>query len=115
MSADILARAAKLLRGQAIGAESGPWTTSPSKHVPGRYVHVDAPNGPQVCSAATTAWNNADYIAMMHPGVAFALADWLDLMAWQHVTFGQNMSDFLLDHSNRALAVARLILGEATS
>lgn len=105
MSADELRRAAKLLRGQALGTEFGPWTTSPSKYVPGRYVHVDAPNGAQICSAATTAWNNADYIAMMHPGVGFALADWLECQA-------NTTCDCGVDES--ALTVARLILGGAS-
>ena len=50
---------------------------------------------------------DADYIAMMHPGVGLALADWLDVEAGYQWTTSKRRSD-------AALAVARLINGSAS-
>ena len=132
MSADTLRRAAALLRERADAATPGPWSAADeyglipeadpawciSQMRPG-YQSMSPTEGyvgdvAEVWCERKDACPDADYIATMHPGVGLALADWLDLMAWQHETFGQNMSGFLLDHSKRAEDVARLILG-ATS
>ena len=87
-----------------MAAKPGPWTTSPSKYVPGRYVHVDAPNGPQVASAALTSAEDADYIATVDPAFGVAVADWLDLCASTDSRPPRVWK--------AAVAVARLILGE---
>lgn len=106
MSAAILRRAASVLRERAANATSGPWAPMRSGAVAGTMqgskimetvAHTfPGGNGPK---------HNAHYIALMHPGVGLALADWLDFEAkW-------------LDGRPRyteglAIAVARAVLGE---
>ena len=114
MSADILRRAAALLREKSEKATPGPWLHErnlgrlPANTVlgPVRGVGRDLP------VTLDALGRDAAFIATMHPGVGLALADWLD---W---TFDQghsgDMDDNGCDECRPALAVARLILGESS-
>src|SRR5574337_1643963 len=113
MSAELLRRAATILRERAATVDPGPWERGDNVH--GVVVRAGSnwPTGDDDAVTGTDGYAIAGWVAMMHPGVGLALADWLGFMAWQHETFGPNMSGYLLDHSHRALTVARLIVGEA--
>lgn len=98
MSANRLRTAARVLRHHANAATPGPWGVGNDTTVaqnmeqvaPGRCRYtqkVAAPNpwdyedAPDDEHAEERARFDADYIATMHPGVALALADWLDAAA----------------------------------
>jgi hypothetical protein len=53
-------------------------------------------------------WGDRAYIATMHPGVALALADWLDHLA----PYVEHGGIYGSDGVECALAAARAILGE---
>lgn len=119
MSADVLTRAAAVLRERAKVATPGPWGVVNGTTVAqnarqvepgrGRYTQkIAEPNpwdyddAPDDDYAQERAEFDAVYIAMMHPLVTLALADWLDREADEN-------GDFLnLDHPAHRLA--RLIL-----
>lgn len=106
--ADQLTAAAKLLREHATAdyVTSGPWIV----HEAFGFLRVDNDRSKTreawtVKTGADLAEENrhtAEYIALMHPGVGLALADWLDSAAQDAELIGP-------DH--RALAVARQLLG----
>lgn len=73
MSAEDLRAAARLLRERAREATVGPWTPADDG-----LVWAEPPGDP-VCGAEQQ--DDADYIALMHPPVALALARALDAMA----------------------------------
>lgn len=115
--AEVMRRAASLLRESAKGASAPPW------HVSGldgtvRYAHWGL-----VASAHRGA--DAAWIAAMHPGVGGALAGWLEKEAEQAATAVSGTQDGWLcgrcwldvkpggcGHWDGALSVARAILGE---
>jgi len=110
--AETLRNAAKLLRERAEMATPGPWrqmclgsegclvlraTGTPRERGRGRVARFG-----QKDWKADHA--DAEYVAAMHPGVALAVADWLDAEA----AFAEHeVADLALE----ALAVARAILG----
>lgn len=95
MSADLLRRAATRLRESALAATPGPWAYDPAKqwHAdhdfdmltnPQEYVSYGGPS-PFTGAIATTgpanhaqSMRDAEFIALVHPPVALALADLLD-------------------------------------
>lgn len=113
----ILRRAAKLLRERAGNATPGPWTSSrtdagarysalvaPTKHPDRRGACWDydpAYGGCLVGESLVEA--DREYIALMHPPVALALADWLDDEAVRGLGRPDNLA---------AYAVARAVLRE---
>lgn len=124
MTADTLRRAASLMRERADGASPGPWAHIDEAPcgTPIAYSHVKAGDWLVAdCGTADdmAAWN-APHIASWHPGVALAVADWLDREA-----DGQDLVDSVervsveidgeveVVHSTypEALAVARAYLG----
>ena len=125
MSAELLRKAATILRERAEAATPGPWGCTSERRP--RYIKTASPIvvdeadwGPdvgdqfQVVTASDSrAWRYADvaYIATMHPGVGLALADWLDLAA-RHAQLRED--DGAPPHAahTRALTLARLIVGE---
>jgi hypothetical protein len=86
--ADLLRRAAKTLRLKANAATAGPWraalATSPRSSGTSA-IYAYNPRREVVGSTPKLGgiWkpSDADYIATMHPGVALALADWLETVA----------------------------------
>ena len=115
---DELRRAAKLLRERAGNATPGPWTSSrtdagarysalvaPTKHPDRRgacWDYDSAYGGCLVGESLVAA--DREYIALMHPPVALALADWLDDEAARGLGRPDNVA---------AYAVARAVLREA--
>ncbi len=102
-NADLLRRAAALMRERAQDATPGPWqvdTTDGADYVfdvaTGGFCFVPDNN----CQRPVA---NAAYIASWHPVVARAVADWLDFIAVS--------SDFGMEPPIKALRVARAYLG----
>lgn len=120
MSAQRLRDAAKVLRERAKAAKPGPWVAAdehgdlgpdafPAWCVcqmrPG-HEHMSPTEGyvtdvAQTFSDSQAVDHDATFIATMHPGVALALADWLDYTAERVI--GETL--------RRATTVADLILG----
>ena len=143
MSAEILRRAASLMRERAEAADAGPWTQD--SQVRGDTVIFNAEGEwvTNVTSGRTYAENivtfdhevaNGEHIASWHPAVALAVADWLateaaewevNFLATQAPSRGIDQPPALhygdpegaaknADyHARRALAVARAYLGGA--
>lgn len=108
MSADRLREAARVLRERAEAATDGEWQAMGSTRVP---VHLRAiahdGEGRRITRFVITEMDrhqDATFVATMHPGVAPALADWLDDEA-EWVEADENYMH------DRALAVANKILG----
>lgn len=110
---DTLRRAAALLRERAGKATDGPWTTQWYEH----YVHIYAPNRilsercpyPYTDAEDEHGWD-ADYMALMHPPVALALADWLDAEAdYLGRAYGDRDYSMVMPDT---LALARAVLRE---
>lgn len=126
-AAETLRRAADIMRDRALGAERGPWYWEALGEK--RYPQRVSSEGRCVIVAECFISPEhrpfeAEHIAAWHPGVALALADWLDLIC----EFVANMPDLDRDHIDyepcddyacqikyAALAVARIYLGEATT
>lgn len=76
--ASVLRRAAERMRADAKAAESpGPWLAVTDEQALTKIVTADVPEWIVARSMAKAA----PHIAGMHPGVAEALADWLDSLA----------------------------------
>lgn len=108
MSADVLRRAAALMRERAGAATPGPWTYEPAgesecgePNCCYEYWH-DRVWGDGVVQAEIDDAGNAQHIASWHPVVALAVADWLD-SEFSH-PFGPTAE---------AIDVARAYLGES--
>jgi hypothetical protein len=123
MSADTLKRAAAKLREHVEAATPGPWAAeNVYRLLPGcrcLSCDEDEPYGKAIHeidavgedASPTLKPGDADYIVLMHPPVALALADWLERYA-QIWTTDQH-SEYYAD-APQALVVARAILREAT-
>ena len=101
MSADLLRRAATVLRERAGRATAGPWAITFGT-VRGDEQYPIAPMSRR---------SDSEFIATMDPIVGLALADWLDRAAW-----AEDMSGYKpqVPHKDHALTVARAVLGEAS-
>ena len=126
MSAELLRRAATILRERAEAATPGPW-----KQTDGFRSHDDdrayvVPTGREVhyvCAGGVLGVDeDAPYIATMHPGVGLAIAKWLEDVAagwmWDADPDDIQTPDgwpLTLDESmdSHALTVALLIVGES--
>lgn len=80
MSGDLLRRAAERLRAGANGATDGPWVADVTE------IYSQFHGGPWVGETLqiddhVQGATNAEYIALMGPPVALAVADWLDFTA----------------------------------
>lgn len=102
MSAERLARAAQELRERAEAANEGPWSVDrgwgEGYSVWAQGFNLGGGHGDLVKS-------DAAYIALMHPGLGLALADWLDNVSEQHARW---YDDGL---TRDALRVADVVLG----
>jgi len=107
--ADTLRSAARLMRGRAHAAEGPPWVIHPAEHRPHGYDVV----ADRLVVAEVPCPACVQHVASWHPGVALAVADWLDEEADDAATTHQSID---LEHVYRsALAVARGYLGEVMS
>lgn len=107
MTAEMLRRAASLMRERAEGATSGGprWETGPDEmHGPSHAIVYPADSDSAVAFAAS---DNAEHIASWHPAVALAVADWLDACA----LVCEVKADAVKHH---ALTIARAYLGESS-
>lgn len=108
MSAEILRKAAALMRERASAATDGPWASSIVDSLP---IVFDARAIPEpVVYDQELRPGNAEHIASWHPAAALAVADWLDSQAdlWGHP--GYIDSVFAI---HPATTVARTYLGES--
>lgn len=111
MSAELLRRTAKKLREHADAASASPWEAHPDGLVWAERI------GDPV--SGSTEVEDANYIALMQPVVALALADWLDAAA---VVVDANYGDEVdllaeIDDdqtAQHAVIVARAILRESS-
>ncbi|WP_329390140.1 hypothetical protein [Streptomyces sp. NBC_01716] len=104
--ADELRTAAALLRARATTATPSPWTQTGIGDF-GWYI-----DGPGIETADSDQGRaDADYIALMHPGVGAALADWLDRMADANEAANDWTFGLIATLNLEALAVARQING----
>lgn len=76
MSAEYLRETARMMRGRAQDATSGPWSRAGVEGM-GFAVH----RGEHDTVALHASGPDARHIAAWHPGVALAVADWLDVTA----------------------------------
>lgn len=118
MSAELLRRAAKVLRDVADLKRTDPWLhdeDAPMPYLGSVYFDGD----PQYAVVANVMWPGAEaYIALMHPPVALALAELLDQHAaviteWAEAYAGQERAGDLTETDMAALDLARVILREA--
>ena len=118
MSADLLRRAAALMRERAEAATPGPWVVYSDATVRAwaddDYRDVAYPD--------TAPQQNGDHISSWHPLVALAVADALDTAGadlWAHGPLccpdgcSECDDDLWAPHVRRALAIARAYVGEA--
>jgi len=118
--ADLLREAAERLRAKANEAQhKRPWcpeyTWAAVRHVQ-RNVEVECADHGDDPDAECFSFDMYDghYVAMMHPPVALALADWLDL-AEQALRPWEAAGHELTRTDERAVAVARAVLREGES
>ena len=130
MSADRLREAAAVLRERAEAATPGPWEADGgeiSQHWSRPEPWQPVASGEVACMAYCYGGSargidrdeDAAYIAMMHPPVALALADWLDVAGADEWAHGPHCltpcydcdDDPRAPHIRSALAVADAILG----
>lgn len=128
MSADLLRRAAKVLREHAENATPGPWIaaeqTSDGQNFVGTVVKGTGPAVSIEVGSHDGNWTldldrqtaDATYLALMHPPVALALAHWLDAEAESASRFelDTGLSGAVVLEATGAVRVARAILREAS-
>lgn len=119
--ADELRAAAETLRGLAADATPGPWRQHDT-HL-GQYGHTATVLSGEGTTTELRAWlptmsqeswdetrnvwNDAAYIAAMHPLVGLTLADWLE--SWTGIELREDAA--MPEDARHALAVARALLG----
>jgi len=114
VSADLLRRAATGLRESALAATPGPWKVVyfGDRGYPQRVVDDSATLIAQTYEGRDTSdpvrlpAGSPEYIALVHPPVALALADWLDLVECWYPAAPHS------DEAEHAVAVARAVLRE---
>lgn len=114
MSAEVLRRAASLMRERAKAATSGPWEFRPRRGFesvrdnPATIGFVDTAGYFVMLREGTWATEgDMGYLASWHPAVALAVADWLESV----VDDGNADFDLINSEGWSALAVARAYLG----
>jgi hypothetical protein len=128
MSAEVLRRAASLMRERAEAATPPPWHVDYRQHVyaalAAPQVRYDAPSNNYTTAVAPMVWDrNAEHIASWHPAVALAVADWLDdtadrldddLATYRPDRTRYDSTEAWVERNYRQpLAVARAYLGES--
>jgi len=123
--AEELRAAAELIRDRAEAATPGPWhafSHSQDWYVGSSFGQVttgvhDEPGSDELVLIERDH-ADAEHIAGMHPGVALAVADWLDAEAAEYDELDASTQAFLAgDHGgdpDRAIVVARAYLSSST-
>lgn len=123
MSAELLREAAALMRERAKAATPGPWSEVREGESLG-CLAVVAGSDDELDVAPAVIPTNAAHIASWHPGVALAVADWLDreadgmdLIAATTRVAIEIGGELTMQHSTHeeALTVARAYLGRGES
>ena len=104
-------RAAELMRRRAHDATPGPWEMHADQAARWSVRQVHEYEHRPLADEFDPG--DAKHIASWHPGVALAVADWLDHEAETATTIGTNYVDVEVAFGN-ALAVARAYLGGAS-
>lgn len=113
MSAEVLRKAARLMRQRAEIAKPGPWsylcsTGAGTGEAVVTYASHDLESSLTVeCGPDGGAEFDCEHFASWHPAVAIAVADWLD----QHADYAQSLGR---EPGPRPLAVATTYLGGAS-
>jgi hypothetical protein len=116
VSADLLRRAAARVREVAEGHYPSPWEAFGTGVAHGDHWHVAHDSEAIVSISSQDGINEdqrqplAEHIALWHPAVALAVADWLDSTARE--LYADMAEDEGPPDLRRAVALARLILGE---
>ncbi|MFD6656865.1 hypothetical protein ACFWEB_17195 [Streptomyces parvus] len=108
--ADQLHAAAELLREASSDATEGPWTADHPAERWGEMKDALLVGRGKTLTTLNSEYNghlNADYIALMHPGVGLAVARWLE--SWCGVDLSEHGP--MPEDAQHALAVARQLLG----
>lgn len=116
MSADVLRRAAAVLREHAEAATDGSWVEEYSGETGPIVLAGDSHHAREWLARTQllgAVWD-AKYIALMHPPVGVALAAWLDAHGDLWDRWPKTLADTGNDPSPAALAVARAILREVS-
>lgn len=134
MSAEVLRRAAALMRERAQAATEGPWSAADEHELlpgadPAWCVSQMRPGWEQmsptdgyVGDLAETSLGgrdprdgpNAEHIASWDPLVALAVADWLEDVAWDWETEGGAYPHLTFNQARHATRVAEAYLGESS-
>lgn len=116
MSAELLRRAAVLMRERAKAATPGPWhLDGPWWIDTGEYDMVTGHDRKAVMVPGEPTANpsNAEHIASWDPTVALAVADWLDLMAEDYAPYwSKPYAAPFVPVIEKAYRIARAYLGE---
>lgn len=107
MSVNKLRQAARVLQERAEEATPGPWEVAGPYESGTVYLHNHEEATEVARFDAPWETGNIDFISLWSPGVAQALADWLDAVG--KATHGTSRGD--VPFEDDALAVADLILG----
>lgn len=111
-TAALLREAAKLIRARAGNCSPWPWIIEVD--VPSGRAELFDANHERMYSTRDDAdlrAADAEHIRMWHPGVALAVADWLEAV---EENFVQEQRDWVETSTERAaLALAQLVLGES--
>ncbi len=107
MSAEILRRAAALMRERAEAAPPGPWQLDDEEWADYRTAYGQEADGQAVLVASRMDDGVAEHIASWHPVVTLAVADWLeDAAAYVAAYRGYTHAE------DTPLRVARAYLGD---
>jgi hypothetical protein len=109
-SADLLRRAAAKLRGRAEAAPHGPWNVQyfGDRGYPQRVSNEAAVLVANTYDGPPSPAGSAEFIALLHPPVALALADLCDAIA----SFAEAIQQQLPEGPGTLMAVVREVLRE---
>ena len=119
MSAEVLRKAAALMRERAEAASDGPWKRFGMAGVAGKdwevvdERRVECECGEPVALLGCATNDDAEHIASWHPAVALAVADWLDAEA-DVDEVAREMGGRGHTEESQCVAVARAYLGSAS-
>lgn len=111
MSAEILRRAAALMRERATAATPGPWQATEDVDTGERLVWDARKTELAQVAEWSSGLGNPHHIASWHPAVALAVADWLERQQEHMEAIGYTGEGGVGSMLSAAHAVARAYLG----